>query len=98
MAIRSLLKLPLEGYASEAEMQKDLDAMVALAKKQPGFISVEIWRSHNDKEPVTFLVESVWETREDMAAMEHRDELEEVLSNYPPEPVHLRVVDWVRPA
>jgi len=98
MAIRSLLKLPVVGYSSEEEFLKDIEAMTDVAKKQKGFISVEVWKSETEKDPQVYLVESVWETREDMAAMEHNSEHEEVMSNYPHEPIHLRVVDWVRPA
>jgi heme-degrading monooxygenase HmoA len=98
MAIRSLLKLPVVGYSSEEEFLKDLDAMTEIAKKQKGFISVEIWKSETEKDPPVYLVESEWETREDMSAMEHNSEHEEVMSSYPHEPIHLRVVPWVRPA
>ena len=98
MAIRSLLKLPMVGYATEEEFMKEMDAMVELAKKQPGFISVEIWKSREITDPPTYLVESEWETREDMAAMEHHPEHDEVMSHYPHEPIHLRMVNWVRPA
>ena len=98
MAIRSLLKLPMVGYASEEAFLKDLNAMTDVAKKQKGFISVEIWKSQTDTDPPVYLVESEWETREDMSAMEHQSDHEEVMSGYPHEPIHLRVVDWVRPA
>jgi heme-degrading monooxygenase HmoA len=98
MGIRSLLKLPVVGYSSEEEFLKDLDAMTDLAKGMKGFISCEIWKSQTDTDPAVYLVESEWETREDMSAMEHHAEHEEVMSNYPHEPIHLRLVPWVRPA
>jgi heme-degrading monooxygenase HmoA len=98
MGIRSLLKLPVVGYSSEEEFLKDLDAMTDLAKGMKGFISCEIWKSQTDTDPTVYLVESEWETREDMSAMEHHAEHEEVMSNYPHEPIHLRLVPWVRPA
>mgnify|MGYP001596255917 CR=1 FL=1 len=42
-------------------------------------------------------MESEWETREAMSAMEHHAEHEVVMHGYPlKEPVHLRVVPWVR--
>ena len=86
MAIRSLLKLPVVGYASEADFLKNIDAMVALAKQQQGFISVEVWKSHTDTDPLVYLVESEWETRADMAAMENHPEHDEVMSQLPPRP------------
>jgi len=97
MAIRSLLKLPVVGYANETAFLKDIDDMVALAKKQPGYLSCQIWRSlDRDGQPV-YLVESEWETREAMSAMEHHADHEAVMDRYPDkEPVHLRVVPWVR--
>ena len=97
MAIRSLLKLPVVGYASEADFLKDIDAMLELAKKQKGFISAEVWKSHAETNPVVYMVESEWETREDMAAMEHHPEHDEVMSGYPHAPIHLRVVPWQAP-
>ena len=99
MAIRSLLKLPVVGYATEEEFLNDLNAMTDLAKTQPGFVSVEIWKSTTDTDPAVYLVESEWETREAMSAMEHHAEHEEVMTGYPiHEPIHLRVVPWVRPS
>jgi heme-degrading monooxygenase HmoA len=98
MSIRSLLKLPVVGYSSEEEFMKDLNDMTELAKKMPGFMSVEIWKSESETDPPVYLVESEWETREAMSAMEHHPEHEEVMSNYPHEPIHLRLVPWTRPA
>jgi heme-degrading monooxygenase HmoA len=86
------------GYSSEEEFLKDINAMTELAKKQPGFIRSEVWKSQTETDPAVYLVESEWETREDMAAMEHHPEHEEVMSNYPHEPIHLRMVPWVRPS
>lgn len=97
MAIKSLLKLPVVGYPSEAAFLQDLNAMMALAKKQPGFINVQVWKSHTDTDPVVYMVESEWETREDMAAMEHNPEHDEVMSSYPHQPIHLRLVPWLAP-
>jgi len=98
VSITSLLKLPVVGYASEEEFLKDLNDMTDLAKKQKGFIRVDIWKSYGDVDPPVYLVESEWETREDMSAMEHHPEHEEVMSGYPHEPIHLRMVPWVRPS
>jgi heme-degrading monooxygenase HmoA len=99
MGIRSLLKLPVVGYSSEEEFLKDLNAMTEVARKMKGFMSVEIWKSQTDTDPPVYLVESEWETREDMSAMEHQSDHEEVMSNYPiHEPIHLRLVPWVRPS
>ncbi len=97
MAIRSLLKLPVVGYASEADFLKDIEAMLALAKQQQGFISVEVWKSHLDTDPIVYMVESEWETRADMAAMENHPEHDEVMSGYPHAPIHLRLVPWEAP-
>ncbi|GEM_PF-3861505 len=97
MAIRSLLKLPIVGYADEAAFLKDIDAMVDLAKKSPGYISCELWRSLDRDGEVVYLVESEWETREAMSAMEHHPDHDAVMKGYPiHEPTHLRVVPWVR--
>ena len=97
MAIRSLLKLPVVGYASEADFLKDIEAMLALAKQQKGFISVEVWKSHLDTDPIVYMVESEWETRADMDAMENQPEHDEVMSGYPHSPIHLRLVPWESP-
>ena len=94
MSIRSLLKLPVVGYESEAAFVNDLNEMMALAKQQPGFISVQIWKSHTDKDPIVYMVESEWESKDAMSAMEHHDVHEEVMSSYPHQPIHLRLVPW----
>lgn len=94
MAIKSLLKLPVVGYDSEEAFLRDLNIMLVLAKKQPGFISAEIWKSVNEQGQLLYLVESEWESRADMAAMEHHPEHDEVMSSYPHEPIHLRLVPW----
>jgi heme-degrading monooxygenase HmoA len=98
MAIRSLLKLPVVGYESEEAFLKDLRDMVELARKQPGFISVEVWKAPDLTDPVTYLVESEWETRVAMSAMEHHPDHDEMMARYPHKPVHLRLVPWIRPA
>ena len=95
MSIKSLLKLPVVGYDSEEAFVNDLNAMMELAKKQQGFISAHIWKSESETDPPMYLVESEWETRADMAAMEHHPEHDDVMSHYPHEPIHLRMVPWV---
>ena len=96
MAIRSLLKLPVVGYESEDAFLKDLDAMLEVAKKQPGFISVQIWKSHTDTDPLVYMVESEWEQKIYMAAMEHHADHEKIMEKYPlAETIeHLRLVPW----
>ena len=95
MAIKSLLKLPVVGYESEEAFLRDIHSMLALAKKQKGFISAEVWKSIEDGQPV-YMVESEWATRADMSAMEHHPEHDEVMSTYPHQPIHLRLAPWVQ--
>ena len=96
MAIKSLLKLPVVGYDSEEDFLKDMDAMVEVAKGQPGFISVQIWKSHTDTDPPVYLVESEWEQKIHMAQMEHQVDHEKIMDKYPLAKTveHLRLVPW----
>ncbi|MSQ23564.1 MAG: hypothetical protein EXR58_03285 [Chloroflexi bacterium] len=100
MAIRSLLKLPVVGYESEAAFLNDLDAMLVIAKGQPGFISVQIWKSHTDTDPLVYMVESEWEEKADMAGMEHQADHEKIMDKYPLAKTitHDRLVRWEAPA
>ena|SRR5579871_1774612 len=99
MAITSLLKLPVVGYESEEAFVKDLDAMMEVAKKQPGFISAQIWKSPTDTNPLVYMVESEWESKAHMALMEHQADHQKVMDAYPlaKEIVHLRLVPWGAP-
>ena len=96
VAIKSLLKLPVVGYDSEEDFLKDMDAMVEIAKGQPGFISVQIWKSHTDSDPLVYLVESEWEQKVYMAQMEHQADHEKIMDKYPLAKTveHLRLVPW----
>ena len=99
MAITSLLKLPVVGYESEAAFVKDLDAMMEVAKKQPGFISAKVWKSPEDTDPLVYMVESNWESKAHMALMEHQHDHEAIMDAYPLAKTieHLRLVPWGAP-
>ena len=98
MAIKSLLKLPVVGYSSEEAFLTDLDAMLEVAKKQPGFISAQIWKSHTDDDPIVYMVESEWESKAHMALMEHNPNHQKVMDAYPLATTieHLRLVPWAQ--
>ena len=63
-----------------AEFHKDLQEMMDLAKKQPGFISAEVFQPQG-KDNV-FLVLSQWESRDQSSVFEHVDEHEDIMDKY----------------
>ena len=99
MAILSYLRFALRDEADREEFERDLDDMMRLTRRQPGFRWAEMGRSLEDG--VVYIVVSEWDDVEQVRAWEHHPEHEVVIkrweTRYRDTFVHRRFVPWVRP-
>ena len=98
MPILSYLKLSIRDEDTAA-FERDLEEMLKLAPRQPGFESQEVYQLRG--EPSTYLVLSQWESVDHLRAWEHSPKHEEVIRRNEPRfrqsEVHQRYVPWQRP-
>jgi heme-degrading monooxygenase HmoA len=99
MAVLSYLKFSLVPGADREDFERDLQAMLGLAQRQPGYQWAEMGPSIAD--PLVYLVVSEWDEVEQVRAWEHEEEHTGVMQKWEPryrEPLlHRRFVPWQRP-
>lgn len=99
MNILSYLRFSLSDGADLKAFQRDLDRMLALARRQPGFRWAEVARSTSSHH--VWVVVSEWDDVEQVRAWEHHPEHEGLFKVWEPhyreELIHRRFVPWQRP-
>lgn len=99
MSILSYLRFALRPTAPREGFERDMHAMLELARTQPGFQWAEMGPTMTD--PDVYVVVSEWDDVEQVRAWEHVEEHEGVMERWEPhyrEPLlHRRFVPWVRP-
>jgi heme-degrading monooxygenase HmoA len=63
MRVLSYLRMEIDPDQTDA-YEEDLEEMIRMARKTPGFLGVEVFRAHG--EPKVYLVLSEWESHEAM--------------------------------
>jgi heme-degrading monooxygenase HmoA len=99
MTVLSYLRFALRPTAPRDGFERDMHAMLELARTQPGFQWAEMGATMTD--PDVYVVVSEWDEVEQVRAWEHVEEHEGVMERWEPhyrEPLlHRRFVPWVRP-
>ncbi len=100
VTILSYLRFSLTGEADREDFEKDMHAMLELARRQPGYRWAEMGPSLVD--PAVYLVVSEWDDVVQVRAWEHEEEHSGVMEKWEPlyrDPLfHQRFVPWQRPA
>jgi heme-degrading monooxygenase HmoA len=99
VTILSYLRFSLTQEADRGDFEKDMRAMLELARHQEGFRWAEMGPSLTD--PSVYLVVSEWDEVGQVRAWEHEEEHSGVMEKWEPlyrEPLfHQRFVPWTRP-
>jgi heme-degrading monooxygenase HmoA len=99
MAILSYLRFALASDADAEAFERDLDDMLRLGARQPGYRWSEVTKSLFV--PGVYVVVSQWDDVEQVRAWEHHPDHEDVIHRWEDryrEPfLHARFVPWVRP-
>jgi heme-degrading monooxygenase HmoA len=100
MSVLSYLRFALSPEADRRDFERDLQAMLELAGRQPGFQWAEMAPSLTD--PAVYIVVSEWDEVERVRAWEHEEEHTGVMEKWEPRYrealLHRRFVPWQRPA
>jgi heme-degrading monooxygenase HmoA len=99
MAVLSYLRFSLRPEADLQDFERDLHAMLEMARVQPGFLWAEMGPSMTGS--TVYVVISEWEDVDRVRAWEHVEEHEGVGRKWEPAYresfVHRRFVPWERP-
>jgi heme-degrading monooxygenase HmoA len=99
VSILSYLRFSLTDEADVHEFERDLNAMLGLARAQPGYRWTEMGPSMLDR--TVYVVVSEWDDVDHVRAWEHVEEHEGVMERWEPfyrEPLsHRRFTPWIRP-
>lgn len=79
MPVLSYLHLPIPEGDRE-RMKRELDAMLALARQQPGFRQVEVLQPLEGAS--AYIILSEWETLDQLRAWEHQPQHEAIIEAY----------------
>ena len=100
MTILSYLRFSLTREADREDFETDMQAMLDLAQRQPGYRWAEMGPSILDA--TVYLVVSEWDDVEQVRAWEHEEQHSGVMEKWEPlyrEPLfHQRFVPWQRPS
>jgi heme-degrading monooxygenase HmoA len=100
MSVLSYLRFSLRPEADRPDFERDLQAMLELAGRQPGFQWAEMGPSLTDH--AVYIVVSEWDEVEQVRAWEHEEEHSGVMEKWEPRYrealLHRRFVPWQRPA
>jgi heme-degrading monooxygenase HmoA len=99
VTILSYLRFVLKDEADTEAFERDLDGMLRLSRRQPGFRWAEVARGVIESR--MYLVVSEWDDVEQVRAWEHHPEHETVMdlweNEYREPLVHRRFIPWVGP-
>jgi heme-degrading monooxygenase HmoA len=100
MSILSYLRFSLTQDADRPDFERDMLAMLDLARAQPGYRWADMGPSL--VEPSVYLVVSEWDDVEQVRAWEHVEEHSGIMTKWEPHYdesfLHRRFVPWRRPA
>jgi heme-degrading monooxygenase HmoA len=99
VTILSYLRFSLAPGTDLDDFERDLFAMLELARRQPGYQWAEMGPSLNDK--LVYTVISEWDEVDQVRAWEHEEEHTGVMQKWEPQYaqalLHRRFVPWQRP-